>query len=191
MLCQVISTNIETKIGLFPDVGASYFLPRLVKKNPSLGLYLALTGDRLKGLDLVKSGIATHYVPSENLEELKKTLVEKANHYMELPEINSIINSFAELNNDKVDPEFTKEDEINRIFDLELELDEIFDKLELWKENGSETESTWATKVLDSLNKASPISLLVTLEQMKRGAKFKSIEEAFNLEAQIVAGYIQ
>lgn len=37
----------ETAIGLIPDVGGSYFLPRLKGK---LGLYLGLTGDRLQGM---------------------------------------------------------------------------------------------------------------------------------------------
>jgi len=37
----------ETAIGLFPDVGGSYFLPRL---KGNLGLYLGLTGHRLKGM---------------------------------------------------------------------------------------------------------------------------------------------
>lgn len=36
----------ETKIGLFPDVGGSHFLPKLQGK---LGLYLGLTGFTLKG----------------------------------------------------------------------------------------------------------------------------------------------
>ncbi|CAM1303991.1 HIBCH (predicted) [Pycnogonum litorale] len=52
----------ETAIGLFPDVGGSYFLPRL---GGQLGMYLALTGFRLKGNDVYKSGVATHFVNSE------------------------------------------------------------------------------------------------------------------------------
>ena len=40
----------ETGIGLFPDVGGSFFLPRL---DGELGMYLALTGHRLKGRDLL------------------------------------------------------------------------------------------------------------------------------------------
>ena len=52
----------ETSIGFFTDVGASYFLSR-VKNNISLGLFLGLTGYRLKGKDLVKWDIATHFVP--------------------------------------------------------------------------------------------------------------------------------
>jgi len=51
----------ETGIGLFPDVGGSYFLPRL---PGALGMYLALTGARLKTADALYAGIATHYVPS-------------------------------------------------------------------------------------------------------------------------------
>ena len=51
----------ETTIGFFTDVGGSYFLAR-VKNNISLGLFLGITGYRLKAKDLVKYGIATHFV---------------------------------------------------------------------------------------------------------------------------------
>lgn len=51
-------------IGLFPDVGGGYFLPRLQGK---LGLFLALTGFRLKGRDVQKVGVATHFVQSERV----------------------------------------------------------------------------------------------------------------------------
>jgi len=47
--------------GLFPDVGGGYFLPRLSGK---IGHLLALTGFRLKGRDVLKAGIATHFVES-------------------------------------------------------------------------------------------------------------------------------
>lgn len=53
----------ETAIGFFTDVGGSYFLPRIKNGDFSLGLYLGLTGARVKGRDLVKFGLATHYVP--------------------------------------------------------------------------------------------------------------------------------
>ncbi|XP_045875656.1 3-hydroxyisobutyryl-CoA hydrolase, mitochondrial isoform X4 [Meles meles] len=54
----------ETAIGLFPDVGGGYFLPRLRGK---LGYFLALTGFRLKGRDVYAAGIATHFVDSEKI----------------------------------------------------------------------------------------------------------------------------
>jgi len=48
---------------LFPDVGGSHFLSRL---EGSIGLYLALTGCRLKGEDVHRAGIASHYITHEN-----------------------------------------------------------------------------------------------------------------------------
>lgn len=40
----------ETTIGFFPDVGASFFLPRM---DGELGTYLALTSEQLKGVDVL------------------------------------------------------------------------------------------------------------------------------------------
>uniref|UniRef100_A0A668AGE5 3-hydroxyisobutyryl-CoA hydrolase n=1 Tax=Myripristis murdjan TaxID=586833 RepID=A0A668AGE5_9TELE len=54
----------ETAIGLFPDVGGGYFLPRLEGK---LGLFLALTGFRLKGRDVQRAGVASHFVEAQKL----------------------------------------------------------------------------------------------------------------------------
>jgi 3-hydroxyisobutyryl-CoA hydrolase len=62
----------ETRIGLFPDVGGSFFLPRLGGK---LGLYLALTGERLKGTDVFKAGIATHITHAAKLPALEQDLL--------------------------------------------------------------------------------------------------------------------
>lgn len=57
----------ETAIGLFPDVGSSIFLPRM----GALGTYLGLTGHRLKGYETVAAGIATHYIQSDQMPQLK------------------------------------------------------------------------------------------------------------------------
>ena len=59
----------ETGIGLFPDVGGGWFLPRLAG---ALGTWLALTGARLKGADVTAARVATHFVPSELVANLKK-----------------------------------------------------------------------------------------------------------------------
>uniref|UniRef100_A0A8C2ZMG1 3-hydroxyisobutyryl-CoA hydrolase n=1 Tax=Cyclopterus lumpus TaxID=8103 RepID=A0A8C2ZMG1_CYCLU len=62
----------ETAIGLFPDVGGGFFLPRLRGK---LGMFLALTGFRLKGRDVQRAGVATHFVERKKIPELEKELV--------------------------------------------------------------------------------------------------------------------
>ncbi len=61
----------ETAIGFFPDVGGTYFLPRLPGE---LGMYFGLTGARVLGADGVHAGFATHFVPRETLPELSTTL---------------------------------------------------------------------------------------------------------------------
>lgn len=61
----------ETGIGLFPDVGGGWHLPRLPGKT---GLWMGLTGARLKAADCLALGIATHYVPSAGTEALKAAI---------------------------------------------------------------------------------------------------------------------
>ncbi len=87
----------ETTIGFFPDVGASFFLPRL---DGQLGMYLALTSEQLKGVNVFYSGVATHYLHSSSLPDLEARLSEldfKDNDSMEhrLRIINSTIDEFS------------------------------------------------------------------------------------------------
>eukprot|EP01013_Petalomonas_cantuscygni_P009607 TRINITY_DN22472_c0_g1_i1.p1 TRINITY_DN22472_c0_g1~~TRINITY_DN22472_c0_g1_i1.p1 ORF type:complete len:522 (+),score=94.33 TRINITY_DN22472_c0_g1_i1:49-1614(+) len=80
----------ETAIGLFPDVGTSYRLPRL--PVPGLGLYLALTGHRLKGADVVHAGIATHFIPSAGLPALREAILSPRVPFRSAEDIDAIVN---------------------------------------------------------------------------------------------------
>ena len=62
----------ETGIGLFPDVGGGWHLPRLPGKT---GLWLALTGARIKGADCLALGIGTHFVESGRIADLKAAIL--------------------------------------------------------------------------------------------------------------------
>jgi len=61
----------ETRIGFFPDVGASYFLPRL---HHGAGIWLGLTSMAVRGHEAVDVGLATHYVKSDQLNSLWEAL---------------------------------------------------------------------------------------------------------------------
>src|SRR4051794_2059160 len=61
----------EVGIGFFPDVGATWFLPRMPGE---LGTWCALTGDRLKTAEAVSAGIATHHVRSDRFADLTDAL---------------------------------------------------------------------------------------------------------------------
>lgn len=62
----------ETGIGFFPDVGGSAFLPHL---HDNFGYYLALTGNRVRWGDCLQSGIATHAVAVNDLDDLRDDLI--------------------------------------------------------------------------------------------------------------------
>jgi enoyl-CoA hydratase/carnithine racemase len=61
----------ETAIGFFPDIGATFLLPRLPGE---IGIYLGLTGLRLTGADAVHAGLATHFTPRSRLTDLSAAL---------------------------------------------------------------------------------------------------------------------
>ena len=85
----------ETAIGFFCDVGASYFLSR-VKNDISLGLYLGLTGKRIKSRDLVKWGLATHFIEQDRISELFKRLQETLTAESTDSDIDTIVASLSD-----------------------------------------------------------------------------------------------
>ncbi len=62
----------ETTIGIFPDVGGGRYLSRL---RGRLAQFLALTGARLDGAECLRLRLATHYLPSDRLEEAKERII--------------------------------------------------------------------------------------------------------------------
>ncbi|XP_015115719.1 3-hydroxyisobutyryl-CoA hydrolase, mitochondrial [Diachasma alloeum] len=149
----------ETAIGLYPDVGGTYFLPRL---RGQLGFYLGLTGHRLKGVDVKLAGIATHYVQSSKLEELTDALLKSGGKDLE-----KILANFE----DKTPAEFTLakySDKIDEYFSAGT-VEEIVDRLK-------EDKSEWAQGVIDNLSKMSPTSLKLTLKALQRGRGMNLLE---------------
>ncbi|XP_043507938.1 3-hydroxyisobutyryl-CoA hydrolase, mitochondrial isoform X2 [Frieseomelitta varia] len=144
----------ETAIGLFPDVGGTYFLPRLKDK---LGLYLGLTGDRLKGMDVLLAGVATHFVPSEKLPNLKQDLL-----MTEQSDVAEILNKYQSVTWNE---EFCLAPYMNKIntYFSSLSVEETIESLK--KDN-----SEWAKKTLKMLLKASPTSLKVTMFAIQKGS---------------------
>lgn len=143
----------ETAIGLFPDVGGSYVLPRMQGK---LGVYLALTGTRLKGSDLLHAGIATHYIESKNIRNLEENLLKCKDH-------NSIKDTLGKLCS-KDAKEFSLKpnlEQISKCFSGNT-MEEIISYLE---KDGSD----FAKKTIKILNQMSPTSLKVSLKLLQMG----------------------
>jgi enoyl-CoA hydratase/carnithine racemase len=103
----------ETGIGFFTDVGGSYFLSR-VNHNIHLGLFLGLTGHRLKGRELVQWGIATHFVPQTQLESLYGDLKARVTNKTTKQEILDIVMNHSDF--DPFNDPIPHIEEIDRIF---------------------------------------------------------------------------
>uniref|UniRef100_A0A8C3Q3X9 3-hydroxyisobutyryl-CoA hydrolase n=1 Tax=Geospiza parvula TaxID=87175 RepID=A0A8C3Q3X9_GEOPR len=161
----------ETAIGLFPDVGGGYFLPRLSGK---IGYYLALTGCRLKGRDVLKAGIATHFVESEKLPALEKDLIALKSPSKE--KIADLLNSYHMKCTIDQEKEFALDEHMEKINSLfsANSMEEIVKKL---KQDGS----PFAMKQLETINKMSPTSLKLTFRQLREGASM-SLQEVLRME---------
>ncbi|WP_426028361.1 enoyl-CoA hydratase/isomerase family protein [Brevundimonas sp. TWP2-3-4b2] len=153
----------ETGIGLFPDVGGGWFLPRLPGQT---GVWLALTGARLKAADTVALGIHTHFVPSDRIEALKAALL---SHPAE-PGI--IADTLAAEPGPA--PTAARREAIDRLFAFET-VEAIFAALEA---DGSD----WALAQLAVLKTKSPQSMKVTLRQLRIGATLTSFAETMAME---------
>lgn len=184
----------ETTIGFFPDVGASFFLPRL---EGALGTYLALTSEQLKGVDAFHHGVATHYIHSSTLQQLEARLAElQFPDYMRLHERFKIINATIEEFSTGLPAERPHiSGELRRIIDSVFHVDQpgimdIMASLEKVKKTHANPEiQTWADKTIQTINSRSPISVAVALRQMQIGRQW-SIAQAFQREYSIASKFM-
>jgi enoyl-CoA hydratase len=144
----------ETGIGYFPDVGGTYFLPRL---GMATGQWLGLTGARLKTAQCCSLGVATNYVPSDKHEELKQALG-RAKLDGSRDMVEKIVKRFSR--------KAPKAEEINPSIGAFF-AESAQEVLENLDRDGSE----WAQKQAENLRKKSPLALAVTFEALKRGGQ--------------------
>ena len=160
----------ETGIGLFPDVGGTYFLPRC---PGAIGMFLGLTGERLKAADAIYAGIADTFVPSVHLSALKEKLA-AGETFDAATKAFSADAGEAPLvtHRDKIDKHFSKASVAEIMVSLEAD------------------DSDWARKVLGTLATKSPTSLLVTFVQIKTGATL-DFAEAMKLEFRLTNRFMR
>jgi len=157
----------ETGIGLFPDVGGSWVLPRL--PHEGLGMYLALTGARLKGSDVLHAGLATHYVALEKFPALQEQLLAA-----KPGDVDAILKAASE------EPKtFSLESKLGDIADVfGKKAESVEGIIDALKSRGDD----WGTKTAATLEKMSPSSMKVSFECQRRAATHKTITETFQME---------
>ncbi|MEC3949977.1 enoyl-CoA hydratase/isomerase family protein [Sphingobium sp. HWE2-09] len=141
----------ETGIGLFPDVGGGWFLPRLPGR---VGAWLAVTGARIDGADCAAIGIATHYMPSAKVDAVKARILADPLGLDEILDENAETPPPSTL--------AANRDAIDRLFAS----DRAEDIVAALQADGGD----WAQKQLSVIATKSPQTIKVALRQLVEGA---------------------
>lgn len=155
----------ETAIGFFPDIGASYFLPRL---PGSLGLYLGLTGHQMDYRDALYCGLATHYVPSDIIDAVPDMLAERRG--------TPVSTVLAGLHK-------TRPEAGGHLADQRAEIDWCFGAPALGHIESRlvAIDTTWSRSVVEKMRSLSPQSLEITLQLLRWGGQ-RSLAECLQTE---------
>jgi enoyl-CoA hydratase len=162
----------EVGIGFFPDVGATWFLPRMPGE---LGTYCGLTGERFGSADAVAAGLATHRIPSTRFAALLDGLTGTLS-------VDALLAAFAEPAGEG--PILARRGAIDRLFAGDR-IEDILAALD--RETGDEAE--WARKTAAAISTKSPLSLKLALAQVRRG-KAWDFETCMRAEFRIVSRVI-
>lgn len=167
----------ETSIGLFPDVGATRLLSRMPRAT---GIYAALTGARLDAADLMYSGLATHYVPTEKVDAAFAAVAKIDLSRMAPEEADARVDSALKRHSTSVPTKPSSleinGDVIERCFSHES-VEAIAEALR----SGTTQFEIDTAKALDAV---SPTSLKITLECLKR-AKSSSLDEVLKTDFRV------
>jgi enoyl-CoA hydratase len=159
----------EVGIGFFPDVGGTYFLPRIPGE---VGNYLALTGARMKQGDALSVGLATHGVASADFPDLLDRLCQAGS-------VDSVLEAFARTS--------TVPQSIGghrATIDRCFRFDTVEEVLAALDEAGRTDD--WAGEAARTIRTKSPTSLKLALAQVRAG-KAMSFEDAMITEFRIVS----
>lgn len=160
----------EITIGLFPDVGGSYFLNKM---PGNVGKFLGLTGARLNGADAIFIHMADYFISSDQIPVLKDAL---GNFNWDEDKLEDL---FKGLENKSTAQESEVEkrlEEINKLANSE----DIVEITKVWSEY--QTEDKWLGRAIKSYLRGSPTSAAVILEQIKRGRGL-TLEKVFEMES--------
>ena len=168
----------EVSIGFFPDVGATWFLPRMPGE---LGTYCALTGERFNAADGVAAGIATHRIPSARFPALIEGLAGTV-------PVDAVLAAFAEPSGEG--PVAAQRAAIDRLFAGNT-VEGILAALDAAAVSDG-ADAAWAGKTGAIMRAKSPFSLKLALAQVRRGGALDfaaCMRTEFRIVSRIIHGH--
>ncbi len=168
----------EVGIGFFPDVGATWFLPRLPGE---LGTYCALTGERFGPADAVAAGLATHRIPSARFPALLDGLAGTVS-------VDAVLSAFSEPAGEG--PILARRATIDRLF-AGPSVEGILAALDR-EAATTGAEAEWAAKTAATMRTKSPLSLKIALAQVRRGGACDfatCMRSEFRIVSRIIEGH--
>ena len=166
----------ETGIGLFPDVGGTYFLPRL---PGVIGYYLGLTGARLKADDSTALGLTNHKINHDSIPDLLTALA--GTKFSGNP--HSSVSTMIEKFHVPVAP--------SGLMEAKSELQSCFsaDSIEQVIERLAGSAHPLCQDALKAMQKKSPTSLKVTLKALLNG-KNMDFDACMRQEFRLVSRFL-
>jgi len=168
----------EVGIGFFPDVGATWFLPRMPGE---VGTYCALTGERFGIGDGLAAGVATHRIPTARFPALLDGLSGTV-------PVDAVLAAFAEPAD--AGAIVQRKDAIDRLFKGD-HVEDILAALDREAAFGR-TDADWAGKTANTIRNKSPLSLKLALAQLRRGGSMDfatCMRTEFRIVSRVIHGH--
>jgi len=168
----------EVGIGFFPDVGGTWFLPRL---SGEVGTYCALTGERLATADAVRAGVATHFVPAARHAELLDALGGTVS-------VDATLAAFSGAAGEGTVAK--RREAIDRLF-AGPGVENILARLD-GEASADGGHSEWARATAATIRTKAPLSLKIALAQIRRGATWtfaQCMQAEFRIVSRVLRGF--
>lgn len=167
----------ETGIGFFPDIGASHILAQCPGQY---GFYLGLSGDQISMKDALALNLISALVPAEKFPQLIETL------------LHTDLSQDAHAKVTKCIEKFSQEVGASTLLKKQEGVDTCFvaDSMERIVERLSQRKEVWYQELLERLLAKSPLSLKVTLQQL-RFAKTKNMAACLEMDGRLVRHFLQ
>lgn len=176
--CRIVTDRTkmampEVNIGLFPDVGGSYFLSRTPGQ---LGTCLGLSGETIGAADALVAGLADYFVPANELPALQASLMQfKGDGAGFLARVAGFCKNFAP---ERANSSLARNRALIDYHFAHDEVSAIMNSL-------AQDSSAFAQQTLQAMQKRSPLMLCVTLAQLRRGAQME-VSDCLRMERTMV-----